>query len=182
MNEALEIQPLGCWAGYLEPSRTPILDQMICFGCCRPDSPSLSQLVLKLLPPSVAKSAFSVAVALQRHSDTLIKAPCLVGAWMTLLERCPLMLLQPRILMAAVTVMVPIISAISLDGTTKSPQIAAECISPMTDIFETSPLGLTRRRKQQINVFFFSVWWSSCNHLEIIWRLSKCQDPKDTDS
>lgn len=44
---------------------------------------------------------------------------------------------------------------VSLDGATKSPQIAAECVSPMTDSFETGPLRVTRRRKQQINVFIF---------------------------
>lgn len=70
--------------------------------------------------------------------------------------------------MAAVTVMVPIISAISLDGATKSPQIAAECISPMTDIFETGPLGLTRRRKQQINVLVFFLFGGA---VAITWKL-----------
>lgn len=62
---------------------------------------------------------------------------------------------------------------VSFDGATKSPQIAAEYISPMTDSFETSPLGLTWRRKQQINVFCFffclvEQLQSPGNHLEIV--------------
>lgn len=64
------------------------------------------------------------------------------------------MLLQPRILVAAVTVIVPIIPAIALDGMTERPQIAPECTSLMTGVFEAGPPGLTRRRKQQINAFF----------------------------
>lgn len=82
-------------------------------------------------------------------------------------------------LMAAVMVIVPTTWAILLGGMTTSPQMAPECTSLMTDFFETSPPGLTRRRKQQIDVFFLlSLWWGSYNHLEIIWRLSKHLRPQ----
>lgn len=49
----------------------------------------------------------------------------------------------------------PITLAVSLDGMTKSPQIAPECASLATDYSETSPPSLIWRRKQHIYVLFF---------------------------
>ena len=49
----------------------------------------------------------------------------------------------------------PITLVVLLDGTTKSPQIAPECASLVTDYSETSPPSLIQRRKQHIYVLFF---------------------------
>lgn len=97
------------------------------------------------------------------HAD---EAPCLVGAGLILPERCPLML-QPGVLMASATVRVPMTRAISLDGTIKSPQIAPECTLLKADSFETDPSGFSRRRKQQIGVFFL---YQFGGEVAIIWK------------
>ena len=49
----------------------------------------------------------------------------------------------------------PITLAVSLDGMTKSPQIAPEHASLVTDYSETSPPSLIWRRKQHIYGLFF---------------------------
>lgn len=94
-------------------------------------------------------------------------------------ERCPLMLSQARLLMAAVTVIVPITPAILLDGTTKSPQIAPECTSLTTGFLKPAHLVWSGEENNIYMYFsFFPLWWRSCNHLKIIWRLSECLRPQ----
>ena len=111
--------------------------------------PSLSWLVLKLLP-FVAESAFSTAAPLQSDSAPWIKAPVPAGAW-----RMPFDVVITTDADGSPDGNSPITLAVSLDGMTKSPQIAPECASLVTDYSETSPPSLIQRRKQHIYVLFF---------------------------
>ena len=90
----------------------------------------------------------------QRGLDGLaVRTSLSCGRWAAAPRETPLMLSQPRILMAAATVTAPTTLAVLLGGTARSPQIAPECTPRRRDLFGTRPPGLLRRRKQQIRVF-----------------------------
>lgn len=98
----------------------------------------------------MAGSAFSTAAPLQSHSDPWIKAPVPAGAWLW-----PFDVVTATDADGSPDGNSPITLAVSLDGMTKSPQIAPKHASLVTDYSETGPPSLIWRRKQHIYVLFF---------------------------
>ena len=85
----------------------------------------------------MAGSAFSTATLLQSDSDSWIKSPVQAGAW-----QMPFDVVAATNAVSSPDGNSPIILAVLLDETTKSPQIAPECASLATDYSETSPPSL----------------------------------------